>query len=83
MLSPYARKGIWFIIKRVPFVKFLDHEITDVVLRGDKGKATDMLYNKTNDFISDRVFGANNTTTLWLLFVLNIAVQLLLILLHL
>ena len=83
MLSPYARKGIWFIIKRVPFVKFLDHEITGVVLRGNKAEATDMLYNKTNDFINDRIFGANNTTTLWLLFILNIAVQLLLILIHL
>ena len=83
MLSPYARKGIWFIIKRVPFIKFLDHEITGVVLRGDKQEATEMLYNKTNNFINNTVFGTNSLTRVWLLLVLNIAVQLLLIFLNL
>ena len=83
MLSPYARKGLWFIIKRIPFIKLLDHEITAVVLSGNKAEATNMLYNKTNDFINDRIFGANTTTTIWLIFVLNIAVQLLFILLNL
>jgi len=83
MLPRYARKSVWFVIKRVPFIKFLDHEITEIILGGKKQEATNMLYNKTNDFINNTVFGTNSLTTVWLLLVLNIAVQLLFIFLNL
>lgn len=82
-LPPFARKALWFVIKRIPFVKFIDKEITDVILKGDNTRAAEVLFTRTDNYITENIFEANNLKWLWWMLPLNIAVQLALIIVKL
>ncbi|MFL9843347.1 hypothetical protein [Flavobacterium rhizosphaerae] len=83
ILPCFVRKIFWFVIKRIPFVKFINTEVTDTILRGNKEKATELLYTKADDFIYQNIFNANNLKWLWLLLLINIVLQLVFIVIRL
>ncbi|MFP9099189.1 hypothetical protein ACLI09_09055 [Flavobacterium sp. RHBU_24] len=81
MLPAFARKALWFMVKRIPFVTFFDKEITDTIIAGNKQKASELLFTRTDGYISGNVFEANNLKWLWWMLTLNIVVQLAVIML--
>ena len=83
MLPAFARKALWFVVKRIPFVKFFNKEITDTIVAGDKQKASEVLFSRTDGYINENIFEANNLKWLWWMLPLNIAVQLALIIMKL
>jgi hypothetical protein len=78
-----AKKGLWFLLKRIPFVKYIDNDIVPLLVKGSRKEASELLYTKTDNFIINDIFGSN--TLGWLLWMipLNIVVQIVIILLEL
>jgi len=74
-LPTIAKKILWFMLKRVPFVKFIDGEVTSVILAGQKEKAATLLYTRTDSYIKKNIFEANNLQWLWWMIPLNILLQ--------
>lgn len=63
----FLRNGLIVILKKIPFAKMLNNIKADI-LSGDKAKASELLYSKMDSFISETIFGGNNTRwVLWLL----------------
>jgi hypothetical protein len=82
-LPAFVRKVLWFVVKRIPFVTFFDKEITDTIVSGDKQKAAEVLFTRTDGYINENVFEANNLKWLWWMLPLNIAVHIALIVIKL
>lgn len=74
----FLRKGIIFILNKIPFVGILI-DLKEDILRGNKIEASTKLYNKIDGFISDSIFGSNNTKWVWWLLPLNIIILIVLI----
>lgn len=74
----FLRKGIIFILNRIPLVGMLI-DIKEDILKGNKLEASTKLYNKMDGFISGSIFGNNNTRWVWWLLPLNIIILLVLI----
>ena len=69
----FLRKGIILILKKIPFVGMIV-DVKEDILNGNKIEASTKLYNKMDGFISDSIFGNNNTKWVWWLLPLNIIV---------
>jgi hypothetical protein len=67
------RKGITMILNRIPLLKILT-EIKGDILSGNKAQASVKLYTKLDEFITDTIFGNNNTKWVWWLLPLNILI---------
>lgn len=77
-LPKVLRNGIIMLLKRVPFVSMLV-DLHEDISKGKKTEASTKLYNKMDEFISDKIFGNNNTRWVFLLLPLNIILLLVLI----
>lgn len=74
----FLRKGIILILNKIPFVGML-LDLKEEISQGNKQEASAQLYGKMDDFISNTIFGNNNTKwVLWLL-PLNILILFLII----
>ena len=69
----FLRKGIILILSKIPFVGMLI-DLKQEILQGNKAEASAKLYNKMDGFISDNIFGNNNTKWVWWLLPLNIVI---------
>lgn len=74
----FLRKGIILILNRIPLVGML-MDLKEDISKGNKVEASTKLYNKMDSFISESIFGNNNTKWVWWLLPLNILVVFLLI----
>lgn len=74
----FLRKGIILILNRLPIVGMVSNLKTDII-SGNKLEASTKLYNKIDGFISESIFGSNNTKWIWWLLPLNIIISLILI----
>jgi hypothetical protein len=72
------KKGIGFILNRVPLVSMLS-DLKGEIIDGDREAASSSLYSKMDLFITESVFGSNNTKWVYWLLPLNILIQLLFI----
>ena len=69
----FLRKGIILILNRIPFVGMLI-DLKQEISQGNKVEASTKLYNKMDGFISDSIFGNNNTKWVWWLLPLNVII---------
>jgi hypothetical protein len=74
----FLRKGIIMVLNKIPFWGMLI-DLKEEILRGNKVEASTKLYNKMDVFISDSIFGNNNTKWVWWLLPLNIIILIVLI----
>ncbi|MCB9245855.1 MAG: hypothetical protein H6606_05440 [Flavobacteriales bacterium] len=74
----FMREGITMILDRIPFVGML-MDLKEDVLNGNKSEASAKLYGKMDHFISNSIFGKNNTRWVWWLLPLNVLILLILI----
>lgn len=74
----FLKKGIILILNRIPFAAML-LDLQDDILNGKKVEASKKLYIKMDDFISNILFGNNNTKWIYWLLPLNIIAVILLI----
>lgn len=74
----FLKKGIILILNRIPFAAML-LDLQDDILNGKKVEASKKLYIKMDDFISNILFGNNNTKWIYWLLPLNIFAVILLI----
>jgi hypothetical protein len=74
----FLRKGIIMVLNKIPFVGMLI-DLKEEILQGNKVEASTKLYNKMDVFISDSIFGNNNTKWVWWLLPLNIIILIVLI----
>mgnify|MGYP006928158305 CR=1 FL=1 len=72
------RKGIGFILNRIPFVSMLD-DVSGDIKAGNQNEAKDKLYSNMDGFITNTIFGGNNTRYVYWLLPLNIVIQIILI----
>ena len=77
-IPKFLRKGIILILNRIPFVGMIV-DLKEDILKGNKVEASSKLYNKMDVFISDSIFGNNNTKLVWWLLPLNIIILFILI----
>lgn len=75
IIPPFAKKTLWLLLKRIPFVKFINDDIAPVIISGDKTEASRLLFIKTDDYIIQHIFGSNTLNWLFWLLPLNIIVQ--------
>ena len=76
------RKGIGFILNRLPFMTMLT-DLKSEIQGGDRQKASETLYSRMDLFITEKIFGGNNTKWVYWLLSLNIFIQLIIIVLKL
>ncbi len=69
----FLRKGIILILNKIPFVGMLI-DLKEEILKGNKIEASNKLYNKMDGFISNSIFGNNNTKWVWWLLPVNIII---------
>ena len=74
----FLRKGIILILSKIPFAGMLI-DLKEEITNGNKVEASSKLYNKMDGFISNTIFGNNNTKWVWWLLPLNLLVLLFLI----
>lgn len=74
----FIRKGIILILKKIPFIGMVI-ELEEEIQQGNKAEAGAKLHDKMDNFISDYVFGMNNTKWVWWLLPVNIIVLAILI----
>ncbi|NHN25996.1 hypothetical protein FIA58_009950 [Flavobacterium jejuense] len=74
----FLRKGIILILNKIPFVGMLI-DLKEDISKNNKLEASTKLYNKMDRFISDSIFGNNNTRWVWWLLPFNIIILLVLI----
>jgi len=72
------RKGVGFMLNRIPFVSMLD-EVGGDIKAGNRNEASDKLYTNMDGFITNTIFGGNNTRYVYWLLPLNIVIQIILI----
>ncbi len=70
-LPSFLRKGIVLILNKIPLVGMLT-ELKEDIASGNKAEASTKLYTKMDGFITETVFGNNNTKWIWWLLPLNI-----------
>ncbi|ALM47558.1 hypothetical protein AMR72_00775 [Flavobacterium psychrophilum] len=75
IIPPFAKKTLWLLLKKIPFVKFINVDIAPVIISGDKTEASRLLFIKTDDYIIQDIFGSNTLNWLFWLLPLNIIVQ--------
>ncbi len=67
----FLRRSIVMVLNKIPFVGML-LDVKDDIAQGNKVQASAKLYNKMDGFISNTIFGSNNTRWVWWLLPLNI-----------
>jgi len=60
----FLRKGIIMILNKIPLVEMLT-DLKEGTLLGNKFESSTKLYDKMDEFISDSIFGNNNTKWVW------------------
>lgn len=75
--SSYVKRGLNFILKRIPIVGMLI-EIKDEIKLGSRDEATDALYHRLNTYVEEEIFGGNNTRWTFILLPLNVVVAIVL-----
>jgi hypothetical protein len=74
----FLRKGIIRILYKIPFVGMI-LEVKDDIKKGNKAEASVKLYTKMDNFITEYIFGSNNTNWVWWVLPANIIVLFVLI----
>ncbi|AUC75531.1 hypothetical protein [Olleya sp. Bg11-27] len=74
----FLRKGIVLILNKIPFFGMLT-DLKEDISKGNKVEASTKLYNKMDGFITESIFGNNNTKWVWWLLPLNILLLIILI----
>lgn len=74
----FLQKGIILILNRIPFAGMLI-DLKEDIVKGNKAEASAKLYSKMNIFITESIFGNNNTKWVWWLLPLNVISLLVLI----
>jgi len=77
-IPKFLRKGIILILNKIPFVGMLI-DLKEEISKGNKLEASTKLYNKMDGFISESIFGNNNTKWVWWLLPINILILIILI----
>lgn len=72
------KKGITMVLNRIPLVGML-MDVKEDLVAGNKTTANDKLYNNIDGFLTNSVFGTNNTKWVWWLLPLNIIISLVII----
>lgn len=72
------RRGIIYILNQVPLVDIII-DLREDIQNGDKEEASSKLFEEINEFITDIIFGDNDTQWVWWLLPLNIAVVLVIV----
>lgn len=72
------QKAINFLLKRIPFSEILI-EIKDIIKDRDSETASNLLYNKVDEYIRTSILGDNSIKTAYLLSLANIVVQIIFI----
>jgi len=67
----FVRGGMRMIFSRIPLSRMIG-EIKGDIINGRKEEASDKLYTQMDTFISDSIFGDNNTNWVWWILPLNI-----------
>jgi hypothetical protein len=70
------KSAIDMIINKIPIVGMLN-EMREMIFQEDKEKASQALFRKIDGFITEKVFGDNNTNWIFWLLPLNITIHLL------
>lgn len=77
-IPKFLRKGIIMILNKIPFLGMLI-DLKQDIENGNKTQATAKLHNKIDTFISENIFGNNNTKWVLLLLPANIIILFILI----
>lgn len=72
------RKGMNLLLNRIPIVSMV-MEIKGDLKTGDKAGASIKLYTKMDNFVTESIFGSNNTNWVWWLLPLNVVISLIII----
>lgn len=72
--SSYVKRGLNFILKRIPIVGMLI-EIKDEIKLGSRDEATDALYHRLNNYVEEEIFGGLHTKWTYILLPLNIVIM--------
>jgi hypothetical protein len=78
IVPKFLRKGIIQILNKIPFVGMV-LELKGEIQKGNKAEASAQLYTKMDNFITEYIFGSNNTNWVWWVLPANIIVLFVLI----
>lgn len=81
-LPKFLKKGLTFLLKRLPLTKFMNNDILPLLLRGNKDEAARVLYTKADNYINQNIFSRNTLRWIFWMILLNILIQLFIIMIR-
>ena len=78
-IPSFAKKGMWFLLRKIPFVKYIDNDIIPVLAKSSLKEASELLYTKTDNFIINDIFGRNTLNWVFWMIPLNVIVHIIIL----